>query len=695
MKVLTQHLDTGRTALLDAPDPAPQPHEVVVETICSAISIGTERMLAGFARANLLDKALQQPERVRQVIARARRDGLAQTAQTIQRRLAQPLTLGYSQVGVVVSCGAHVEGVTPGQRVASNGPHASRAAVPATLCALVPDGVPAWQAAHTTICAVALHALRLARPELGESVVVVGAGLLGFVAAQLARAHGCDVMVVEPDPQRRAMARAIGALTTSPDCAADAVAAWAGEGADCVLVCASSDDAGLLQRASRLCRRRGRLVLVGAAPIALDRADLYQRELTFQVSAAYGPGRYAPGYEEEGLDYPQAHVRWTAQRNFDAVLAMMRRGALDLTALDPVQLAPDAAPALYDQLAQRPPTAAIIRWRPDPEPAERPRNETRHEPRAATPSVPQRGAPITALGVIGAGNFASQTFLPALRSLGVTPAAICAGSGVAAGQAAAMFKIPRAVADAAQLIAAPELDAVAILTRHDSHAALTIAALQAGKHVFVEKPLCVTAAELDAIIAAFDARPDPAQRLVVGANRRYAPMTAHALRLLEDLPGPRRIRAIIHAGPLPDDHWTRRAPQGGRLLGEAIHWLDWCRAIAGQPILGTPHVERRSGWSEVHVLFHEGHTATIEYIEASPPGTPKERLEIEAAGRMIEIEDWRALRAYGWSGMSMAHVIARRGHEELIGAFVRGEGCVAADELFEVARAALAMAGGG
>jgi predicted dehydrogenase/threonine dehydrogenase-like Zn-dependent dehydrogenase len=694
MKTLIQDLSNGAMELIDAPDPAPQAHEVVVETLCSAISMGTESMLASFARANLLDKARQQPERVRQVIARARRDGLAQTAQTIQRRLAQPLIPGYAQVGVVRAVGREVEGVIIGQRVVSNGPHASMAAVPATLCAHLPDGVPLWQAAHAPICAVALHAIRLTNPTLGESFVVVGAGLLGFVAAQLLLAQGCEVCVIEPDPARLALVRALGVFATTPEAAEDAVAAWAPAGADGALICASSDDPELLRQTARLCRRRGRVVLVGVAPLTLDRADMYARELTFQVAAAYGPGRYAPGYEEHGLDYPLEHVRWTAQRNFDAVLAMMRRGALDLTPLAPAAVSPDEASGLYARLgAPGAPMAAVITWAPEvaAPPVVEPRTD-------AAPHVGRPSGPPT-LGVIGAGTFATQTFLPALMACGARAAAICSPSGASAALAARQFKIPRLHASAQALLEDATLDAAVILTRHDAHAELVIAALAAGKHVLVEKPLCVTGEELDAIEAAWAARPRAHQFLMVGANRRFAPMTTRALELLAELPGPRRIRAIIHAGRLDEGHWTRRAAQGGRLLGEGIHWLDWSHAIAGAALSEPLRVVRRAGWSEVHARFEGGHTATIEYVASSPAGLPKERLEIEAAGRMIEIVDWRALKAHGWRGRDMAHLIAQRGHAQLIAAFMAtaagAPAPITVAQTFGIARAALAMREGG
>jgi predicted dehydrogenase/threonine dehydrogenase-like Zn-dependent dehydrogenase len=692
MRALILHLDTGRAALIDAPDPTPQPHEVVVRTLCSAVSIGTERMLASFARASLLDKARQQPERVRQVITRARQVGVMQTAQIVQRRLAEPLALGYAQVGEVVAVGELVEGFAVGQRIVSNGPHASMAAVPGTLCAILPDGVPAWQAAHTPICAVALHALRLASPQLGELCVIVGAGLIGYAATQLALANGCEVLVVEPDPARRALVRELGALTTTPEEAEDACAAWSAHGADLALVCASG--AAALQQAARLCRRRGRLVQVGAGPVELERAVLYERELTVQVAASYGPGRYAPGYEEQGLDYPLAHVRWTAQRNFEAVLGLMQRGALRLDALAPTFIAPEDAPARYDALVSGKLGCTVIQWD-----ASTPHTAAIHAP-ATPPAAPCRSeARALGLGIIGAGTFASQTFLPALAALGLHAEVICAASGISAGILAAKYKIPRAVSRWEEVVEDPAIEQVAILTRHDTHATIAAAALAAGKDVFVEKPLCVTQAQLDTLRAAWEARPRPDQRLVVGANRRFSPLTAHALALLSELPGPRRIRAIIHAGRLPADHWTTRPEQGGRLLGEAIHWLDWARAIAEASFDGSPYVVKRSGWSEIHLKFYRGHTAIIEYIESSPGDIPKERLEIEAAGRVIEIVDWRALRAHGWRGQARAHLLAQRGHTELLSAFLSASTSgqpapVAVEEVFEIAQVSLALRSG-
>ena len=492
MRQVLQSLADGRTILADVPAGTAARGGLLVRTTRSLISAGTERMLVEFGRAGWIDKARQQPEKVRQVLDKVRSDGLLPTIDAVRSKLDQLLPLGYCNVGVIAEVGADVRGFAVGERVVSNGPHAELVAVPRNLCARIPDGVSDDEAVFTVLGAIALQGVRLAAPTMGERFVVTGLGLLGLLTVQLLRANGCRVLGIDPDPSKADLARRFGADVVALDKGEDplsvAEAFSGGAGVDGVLITASTRSNDPVSQGARMCRQRGRIVLVGVTGLELDRSDFYQKELSFQVSCSYGPGRYDPQYEEQGTDYPLGFVRWTEQRNFQAVLEMLNSRALDVSPLITHRFAFDAAPAAYELLATQaephlgilleyaahsgdnPPARTVVSDR-----------QTTHAAAGAQPGI----------ALIGAGNYAARVLIPAFVASGARLQGIASAGGVTAAQHARKFGFARATTDSDPLIDAEDIDIVVIATRHDSHARFVLRALQARKHVFVEKPLGV------------------------------------------------------------------------------------------------------------------------------------------------------------------------------------------------------------
>src|SRR5690606_7077663 len=518
--------------------------------------------------AGWIDKARQQPDKVRMVWDKVRTDGLAPTLETVRNKLDTPLPMGYCNAGVVREVGAGVSGVRVGDRVASNGRHAEVVCVPMNLCARIPDAVSADEAAFTVIGAIALQGIRLANPTLGESVVVSGLGLVGLIAVQLLRANGCRVLGIDPDGARCGLARGFGAETVNLSGRGDPLSAARsfsrGHGVDAVIVTAPTRSSEPIHQAAEMCRKRGRIVLVGVTGLELSRADFYEKELSFQVSCSYGPGRYDPEYEEKGHDYPVGFVRWTEQRNFEAVLDMMVDGRLDVKPLISHRFEIGDAARAYEVVAGSDPSLGILLEYPGVV-ADR---ESTHiiTPASFAHSREASAGPVQ-VSVVGAGNYALGTLMPAFRQAGAGFRLVASASGVSAAHAAGRFGFAQSVTDTGGLFEDSATDAVVIATRHDSHGALVVDALEAGKHVFVEKPLCIRRDELTAIEQALSN--GPTRLLMVGFNRRFAPHVVRMHELLRSVGGPKAMVMTVNAGAVPLDHWTRD-PQigGGRLIGE-------------------------------------------------------------------------------------------------------------------------------
>ena len=703
MKQVLQNLKTGATEVADIPCPALQEGYVLVHSSHSLLSTGTERMLVEFGKAGWIDKARRQPDKVRMVLDKVRTDGLLPTLEAVANKLDQPLPLGYCNVGVVAESRAR-PGSGPafaaGERVASNGRHAEMVSVPANLCARVPDAVSDEEAAFTVLGAIGLQGIRLLQPTLGEAVVVTGLGLIGLLTVQLLRAHGCRVLGIDFDPEKLALAKRFGAevvnLAAGEDPLLAAQGFSRGRGADAVIITATTASSQPVHQAAQMCRKRGRIVLVGVVGLELSRADFYEKELSFQVSCSYGPGRYDPQYEEKGADYPVGFVRWTEQRNFEAVLDMMADGRLDVKPLISHRFEIAEAARAYELVGGGGASLGILLRYPRRAGADaRSVALTR-----ASPTLPGQAV----LSCIGAGSYATSVLLPAFRKAGARLRLVASQSGVSGRHAARKFGFEETTTDTDRLLVDAETTALVIATRHDSHAGLVLAALRSGKHVFVEKPLCLSLVELEEIERCYwelTAR-FPAQKLMVGFNRRFAPQVVKIKELLAGVRGPKSMVMTVNAGAPAPDHWTRGEAGGGRIIGEACHFIDLLRHLAGAEVVEHAARQMESAGGDtltVTLNFADGSLGALHYFANGCKSFPKERLEIFAAGRVLQLDNFRKLTGFGWPGFGSLRLWRQdKGQGACAAAFLRslhlgGAAPIPFAELAEVSRLAISIAG--
>ena len=666
MKQILQNLASGVTNLADIPSPKARANHLLIRTARSLVSVGTERMLVEFGKANLLDKARQQPEKVRMVLDKVKTDGVVPTLEAVRNKLDQPLPMGYCNVGTVLEVGQGVTGFSVGDRVASNGKHAEIVCVPKNLCAKVPDCVSDEAAAFTVIGAIGLQGIRLIQPTLGEAVVVSGLGLIGLMTVQLLKAHGCRVLGLDYDASKLALAQKLGAETVDLNQNADPLGAAMvfsrGRGVDAVIITASTKSNDPVHHAAQMCRKRGRIVLVGVTGLELSRADFYEKELSFQVSCSYGPGRYDSAYEDNGHDYPLGYVRWTEQRNFEAVLDMLADHRLQTDLLISHHIPFDQATTAYDIISSRVPSLGIILEYPEPDAFSHSRLLRRTIVRSEEPLNGDRSAATPVIGCIGAGNYATQVLLPAFQKTGVPFRAIASSTGVSAAHAGSKFGFSEITSDGRSVIESPQINTIIIATRHDSHAALAGEALKAGKHVFVEKPLAITREALAQLQDVYEdclSRQTSPPLVMVGFNRRFAPHVQRMKQLLGGVAEPKAFVMTVNAGHIPHEHWTQdRLIGGGRIIGEGCHFVDLLRFLAGSPIVtvqamttgktpGSIVVEDKV---TVTLRFEDGSIGTVHYFSNGHKAFPKEQLEVFCGGKVLKLDNFRKLRGYGWSG---------------------------------------------
>lgn len=699
MKQILQSLKDGTTHLVDVPAPRAGQGQLLIHTSTTLVSAGTERMLVEFGKAGWVAKARQQPEKVNQVLEKARTDGIAATLGAVRSKLDQPLALGYCNVGRVMETGTGVEEFAPGDRVVSNGKHAEVVIVPRNLCAKVPDAVSDEAASFTVLAAIGLQGIRLANPTLGECVVVTGLGLIGLLTVQMLRAQGCRVLGIDLNPARLELARRFGAEVVNPAAGGDVLAAAAaisrGQGVDAVIITASTKSNEPVSQAANMCRKRGRIVLVGVTRLELNRSDFYEKELTFQVSCSYGPGRYDPAYEEGGQDYPIGLVRWTEQRNFEAVLDLMAAGALDVEPLISHRVPLDRAEDAFALLTSSEPSLGILlQYQPDAHPERLTKRRV-----ALAPSPPPGKATVAFLG---AGNYAGRVLIPAFKAAGANLHSVVSSGGVSAVHFGEKHGFAEARTDSETVLEDPAIDTVVIATRHNAHAQQVLTALRAGKHVFCEKPLCLTLDELTEIEKEAKAHPD--QHLMVGFNRRFAPQIVKIKSLLEMIDEPKSFIMTVNAGDIPPDHWTQdKEVGGGRIIGEACHFIDLLRHLAGAEItdhsvvvLGRhPALAVRDDKVSITLTFADGSVGTVHYLANGHKGFPKERLEVFAAGRVLQLDNFRSLRGWGWKGFSRMKLWRQdKGTQTCIENFIAAvkEGSkvpISLDEVLEVSRVSI------
>ncbi|WP_286829442.1 MULTISPECIES: bi-domain-containing oxidoreductase [Kordiimonas] len=708
MKQVLQSLKDGSTLLADVPVPKIRKNHLLIRTTTTAISSGTERMLVKFGKSGWISKARQQPEKVKQVLEKARTDGLVATLDAVRSKLDQPLELGYCNVGYVECVGDGVTGFGLGDRVVSNGSHAEYVLVPKNLCAKIPESISSDAASFTILGAIGLQGIRLLEPKLGECVVVFGLGVIGLLTVQMLIAQGCRVVAVDFDSDRLMLAEQFGAkavVATSEKNILDAVqSASRGYGADGAIITASTESDQPIRMAAHVSRKRGRIVLVGVAGLHLNRADFYEKELSFQVSCSYGPGRYDASYEENGNDYPIGYVRWTEQRNFEAVLDMMAAGAIDVSQLISHRYKIDDVASAMDLLNSTHKSLGILLDFPDGgEERATAKVKLRCEDQGFDGRRRASGNAVVAF--LGAGNYAGRVLMPAFSKAGAVLNTVVSAGGVSAVHFGKKFGFQEAATDADTAIKDPKVDTVVIGTRHDLHARQVLLALQAGKHVFCEKPLCLTLDELKLLESEIRSRPQ--QLVMVGFNRRFSPQVAKIKQLLDSIEGPKSFIITVNAGEIPGDHWVQSRSIGGRrIIGEGCHFIDLLRHLAGAPIRewhavalgGCAARETEDDKVIITLKFKDGSIGVINYFANGHKALEKERLEVFAGGRVFMLKNFIQLKAYGCKGFGGSRLWKQnKGNSECVSHFVqaireKGEAPIAVEEILEVSRVSIEIA---
>ncbi len=691
MKQVILSLRTGKCEILEVPSPSLSTGHLLIQTYSSLLSSGTERMLVDFGKSGFIDKAKKQPHKVKQLMDKVRTDGPKPAIESVQSKLDDPLALGYCNVGVVLSVGQNVLGFSVGDRVISNGPHAEIVSVPHHLCARIPDNVSDQSALFTVLASIGLQGVRLSKPTFGETYLVSGLGLIGLLTGQILIAHGCRVLGLDPDLSKCTIAETFGiqSICTSKH---DDPISWcmsqtSGIGVDGVLITASTTSSEPVDIASTVCRQRGRIVLVGVSGLQLKRDLFYKKELSFQVSCSYGPGRYDSSYELLGNDYPIGFVRWTEQRNFSAVLEALSRGSLSTEGLISHHFSFQDAPNAYELLTSSEPSLGIILTYSLKSASPK---STVNLPFADFKSKPS----IPALSFIGCGNYSRRILIPAFASAGGSFHTLCAISGIGPVYYGKKFGFRNATTDPNNAISNPSVNAVVIATRHDSHAYYVIKALSARKHVFVEKPLCLSLDELAAIESSYTGD----SLLMVGFNRRFAPLTVELKQHISVLTGPKAFVYTCNAGSVSPDHWVHDSKiGGGRLLGEACHFVDLLRFLVDSPI-DTLHLFKasdsmaRSDTFSLQLRFVDGSIGTIHYFANGHKSFPKERIEVFAGTKVFCLSNFRKLQAWGVEGFRTRRLLSQnKGQVQCSAAFLRSiatgsSSPIPISQIFEVQR---------
>lgn len=677
MRQILQNLSNGITTLVDVPCPKIKKKSILIASSKTLVSIGTERMLVDFGKANMLDKARQQPDKVKQVLGKVKSDGLLPTLDAVRSKLDQPLPLGYCNAGEVIE--SSVEGFFAGERVVSNGNHAEVVRVNQNLCAKIPDNVDDESAAFTVIGAIGLQGIRLIQPSLGECFVVTGLGMIGLLCVQMLRANGCRVLGVDFDSKKCEIAREYGAETVDLSNNEDPILISQifsrGRGVDGILITASTDSDKVIHQAAQMCRKRGRIVLVGVVGLDIRRDDFYKKEITFQVSASYGPGRYDPFYEEQGNDYPIGFVRWTEQRNFEAVLDMMSSGKLNLKSLITHRYDIENAVEAYDQLDNSSTLGIILNY-PKRSVEKLKISKVDLETKDLVSYDPTKPR----VGFIGAGNYASRVLIPAFKATGVLLDTLVTSGGISGvhhGNKNGFLVASTEISD----LWNEKINTVCIATQHNAHFSQVIEALNNGKNVFVEKPLALNINEIELIEKTYkNAKLTNNARLMVGFNRRFAPHIVKMKELLNAHRSPKTIIMTINAGAISSDHWVQDSSiGGGRIIGECCHFIDLMRHLIGFSIVDfqstmigvAPGIEIRDDKVSITISFEDGSFGSIHYLANGGSVFPKERVEVFCDNAVLKMDNYRLLEGYGWQGFNKMKLLKQdKGQKACVKAFL-------------------------
>ena len=702
MKQVMQNLRTGSIEIINAPNP-PQPRKdfLQIRSSCSLISTGTERMLIDFARSGLINKARQQPEKVNMVYEKIKTDGITSTYNSVVNKLDDPIPLGYSNVGVVCATGINVSEFNIGDRVVSNGPHADLVTVSKNLSARIPDNVTDDSAAFTVVGAIALQGVRLAEPTIGENFVVIGLGLIGLLAVQILRAAGCNVLGMDYSKRRLEIASEYGAeildLSTEVDPVAHAMRYSNNIGVDGVLITTATQSNEPIANAGKMSRKRGRIILVGVSGLDIKRDDFFKKEIRFQVSASYGPGRYDPVYEEHGIDYPIGFVRWTEKRNFEAILGLMSQNKINVTPLITNKFAFEEIKSAYDLIMgkQSDSIAILLSYTKSLNLDVFKKNEIKFDQIVQDKTTANKKRVV--IGVIGCGKYAVGTLIPSFIRNECVLAGFASNNTIQATLAGKKFGVNLITSNPRDLIDNRDIDAVVITTRHDSHAYYVVEALRAGKHVYVEKPLCLSNEELDKVkLALMDY---PMSKLTVGYNRRFSPHIQKIKSLLKNISIPKSLIMTVNSGAIAPDHWINNIEVGGgRLLGEGCHYIDLVMFVVDRKIIKYTKYSLRNNSSDTFSLqleFDDGSIASIHYFSNGSKMIQKERLEIYVAEQVLRLDNFKKLYGYSWPKFKKYNLwIQDKGHDECVKRFIESiqtnsEPQIPYNEIFESTKIAL------
>jgi predicted dehydrogenase/threonine dehydrogenase-like Zn-dependent dehydrogenase len=690
MRQIIQNLKNGNTTLEEVPAPEIRSGSLLIRTTHSLVSLGTERMLVEFGKANLIQKARQQPDKVKQVLDKIKSDGLMPTLETVFNKLEQPLPLGYCNVGEVIAVGNGVFDFKVGDRVASNGHHAEFVCVPQNLVAHIPENVSDQEAVFTVIGSIGLQGIRLLNPTFGETVVVVGLGLIGLMTAEILKSNGCKVIGFDYDEQKVKIAQSKGIIAMNPANGLDTVKFVEEQtkniGADGVIITASNKSNDIISQAAKMSRKRGRIILVGVIGLDINRSDFFEKELTFQVSCSYGPGRYDDNYEQKGIDYPLPFVRWTEKRNFETILQAISSGQIDTKPYITNIVELEDYNKIYGNIDDKQTIASIIKY---------PSN-TQYNTIVRLNSVnfnQSKGV----IGIIGAGNFTKMTILPALKASEGNLKFIASAGGVSGTALAKKYNIAYSTTNYKEIVSDQDVDLVMITTRHNQHANLTVESLNAGKNVFVEKPLALNQEELDNIIEAYH---KSNKSITVGFNRRFSPHIQKAKSLVGN--SPMNVIATMNAGFIPSNSWVQDLKVGGgRIIGEACHYIDLITFLTGSIVksvcmnsMGTNPNENTDNAS-ILLRYENGSTGVINYFANGNKAYSKERVEIYSQEKTLIMDNFQSLKGFGFKNFSSLKTSLDKGHKrqfELLIDKIKngGEPIIPFDEIVNTTKASFA-----
>ena len=660
MKQIIQSFKTGETILEEVPKPQVKPGHVLIRTTKTMVSLGTERMLVEFGKANLLQKAKQQPDKVKEVLTKIKTDGLMPTVNAVFNKLSEPLALGYCNVGIVEDVGKGVSEFKIGDRVASNGSHAEFVCIPKNLVTSIPDNVSDEEACFTVIGSIGLQGIRLLKPTFGETVVVIGLGLIGLITAQLLKANGCEVIGYDLDNEKVKLATSFGITAFNPSEGSEPVKfvmdKTDGIGCDGVIITASTKSDAVISDAAKMSRKKGRIVLVGVIGLNISRADFYEKELDFQVSCSYGPGRYDSNYENKGQDYPLAYVRWTEKRNFSAILKAISNKSIDVQSLITQKVPLDNYLDVYSNMKSSEAIASILEYSSSPD------NATTVVVSGERQFSNSKGV----IGIIGAGNFTGMTLLPMLKKTDAKIKYITSSKGVSGTSLAKKYGISRSTTNYSDVLEDPEVDTLIITTQHHLHSDMVIDGLKANKHVFVEKPLAINNSQLDQIEEAYK---NSKGSLMVGFNRRFSPHIQKIKSLLGSSETPINIIATMNAGFIPENVWVQDMEiGGGRIIGEACHYIDLLSFLTGSKVVAVclnamgNHPKENTDNASILLRFENGSNGVINYFANGSKSYSKERLEVYSQGRTLIMDNFRTTKGYGFKGSSKLKTKMNKGH---------------------------------